>query len=468
MPKRRRHRSSKHETPEPISGRSWYAKILTTLLVAIPIVGTILYGAVDEWALIPLSFLGFLTLMLWFADSMRNGEVTYSDSLVQLPLIGMIVLGLIQLLPIGGSVDQSLLGESAWRTLSLDPFATRMFTIRLMWLAVYFAAVLAFLSDKKTIKRIAFAIVIFGGIIAFFGIIQRLGSPDAIYGMRSSPDATPFGPFVNQHHFAGLMEMTGGMTLALILGDTITRDRKPLFIIAGMLMAVAVVLTGSRGGMISMLGVAAFVLAARYFLGRRHRDSGPATLLRAALGTAVAVIAVTTIVLMVGGTDQLVRGTGLSAQADVSTGRTHFWWIALQIFFAHPILGAGLESFRTAFSQFDTWNGTFAVERAHNEYLQALADGGIIGLALVGAFIYLLLNRGFSLLKHTGSPTRKTIAIGAMAGAFGILVHSFFDFPLRTPSNAYFFLLLVGLAIVRTDDERERTRRSNRHEQSPA
>ncbi|MBA3692276.1 MAG: hypothetical protein H0W77_02380, partial [Acidobacteria bacterium] len=41
---------------------------------------------------------------------------------------------------------------------------------------------------------------------------------------------------------------------------------------------------------------------------------------------------------------------------------------------------------------------------------------------------------------------RRSTAVGALAGCFGILIHSFFDFPLRTPSNAFFFLTLTILA----------------------
>jgi hypothetical protein len=43
---------------------------------------------------------------------------------------------------------------------------------------------------------------------------------------------------------------------------------------------------------------------------------------------------------------------------------------------------------------------------------------------------------------------RKSAARGALAGCFGILIHSFFDFPLRTPANAFFFLLLTVIATV--------------------
>ena len=128
----------------------------------------------------------------------------------------------------------------------------------------------------------------------------------------------------------------------------------------------------------------------------------------------------------------------------------------MKIFLKNPILGAGFDAFGgVAFTKFDTWNGFFRVEQAHNDYLQILADGGVVAFACAAAFILLLFNRGIGVIRRSTSPGRRSIAIGALAGCFGILVHSFFDFPLRTLSNSYFFLLLAALATVSLGDEPE-------------
>jgi O-antigen ligase len=76
-----------------------------------------------------------------------------------------------------------------------------------------------------------------------------------------------------------------------------------------------------------------------------------------------------------------------------------------------------------------------------------LADGGVLGFACVAAFVLLLLKKGASSIAGSRDATMRSIATGALAGCIGILIHSFFDFPLRTPANAFFFLLLVVLAV---------------------
>ena len=92
-------------------------------------------------------------------------------------------------------------------------------------------------------------------------------------------------------------------------------------------------------------------------------------------------------------------------------------------------------------------NGLLRVEQAHNDYLQALADGGLLAFAAVIAFIYFLFRKGLKTIAETSDRLDRGIAIGALAGRAGILTHSFFDFPLRTPANAFFFLILVSLAV---------------------
>ena len=97
-------------------------------------------------------------------------------------------------------------------------------------------------------------VTIFGTIMAFFGILQRFSNLEAIYGMRDVGQATPFGSFVNQHHFAAFMEMTIGITLGLIFGKVTKTDKNPLLIIATVIMGIALLLTSSRGGICKFAG----------------------------------------------------------------------------------------------------------------------------------------------------------------------------------------------------------------------
>lgn len=427
------------------------------MLCAVLVFAATAFGAVDPVATSILSVLLGIVGLLWLNDARKTGEFRYSANKLQLPILGLIVIGLIQLLPLGDPGAASLLAVPASSAISMDPYATRMFVVRLVLCFVFFAAALTFVNTERRLRYVALTIIIFGSVMAFFGILQRLAEPGAIYGMRPTPQAVPFGPFVNQHHFAAFMEMTAGLALGLLTGRSVGKDKRLFLILAAILMGTALVFTSSRGGMLSFLGVGAFLFASRSLphksrAGRENQtaDHSPDSSRFAAIAGGVAILfLIFGLVLFLGGDQSLIRGIGLSGGTeDVTSGRSHFWQIGLKIFADHPVIGAGLDAFGVAFTEYDTRNGIFRVEQAHNDYLQTLTDAGILGFICIAAFIYLLFRRSLAVIGDLEQGFRRGAAIGALAGCFGVLIHSFFDFPLRTPSNAFFFLMLAAIATV--------------------
>lgn len=449
---------------------------IVVLLCVVPIFSTIVFGAVDNVTWVFITLFCTAIILLWLTEAWKGKGLLLNPTAIQFPIIGLLLIGIMQLVPLGGGSNE-LLTVPASRALSLEPYATRFFDIRLVNFIVFFAACLTFINKESRLKKVILVVIIFGAVMAFFGVLQRLANPDGIYGIRSTPQAIPFGPFVNQHHFAAFMEMTGGLTIGLLLGKRTARDKKILLAFALVLMGSAVALTSSRGGMLGIVSVTTFVALINFFSGRWSKDKRTASepgkngIQRKAATAAICagmIFVIFGLVLFLGGDESLFRGLGVTQIPDgVSNGRSHFWSIALQIFFEHPILGAGLDAFGVAFTKFDTWNGQFRVEQAHNEYLQTLADAGIVGFICVAAFIYFLFKKGLNTISRSHG-LRRDAAIGALAGCFGILVHSFFDFPLRTYSNAFFFLLLCAIATVSIGSSRSRSSRQNRVATGPS
>lgn len=425
------------------------------LLAAMLVLAVAFFGAVDVWALGAGSIFAGLIAVFWLAEAYLKKEFRFDSSSLQIPLLALILIGAVQLLPLGGAeISSDLLSAPAVKSLSLAPYATRLAVIQLIVYFVFFAAALAFVNTYKRLQIIVSTIVIFGAAWAVFGILQRFAGAEFIYGLRSPGQAFFFASFVNQHHFAAFMEMTIGLTLGLLFGKA-TKSNKIIFLLAAtFVMGTALIFTSSRGGMISLLAVIGFVVAANV-LKKPHgkfepeaAESGNWRRNLAYVGSGLLLVAALLgAVLMLGGDESLLRGAGLANQTDVSNGRFHFWLVAWRIFLDHPILGAGLDAFGTVFPQYDAWNGMYRIEQAHNDYLQILADAGIFGFAAVVAFIFLLFKKGFAVVGAPASDRlRRGAATGALAGCFGVLVHSFFDFPLRTPSNALFFLTLAVVA----------------------
>jgi O-antigen ligase len=427
----------------------------------------IAFGAVDPIAVGLLAIAAAITIILWIADSLQTRQLAVNLDALQLPIVGLIVIGLVQLLPLRlDEAIQGILNVPISSALSLDPYATRMFTIRLVILLVFFAAAFTFIDSKKKIKNCALAIIVFGSGMAFFAILQRLSGTDAIYGLRRLSQAIAFGPFVNQHHFAAFMELTSGLTLALLIGRGVGREWRFFLAFAAVLMGIGVIFTGSRGGLLSYGGVIIITVLIS-FLKLQDSDRGESRVGRmsALAGGAALLIGVIATAFFLGAGEGLFRGLGPD-KSDITSGRSHFWSVAWQIFTDHPIIGAGFDAFGAAFTRYDTWPGIYRIEQAHNDYLQTLADGGVLAFACVAAFIYLFARTSLTVIARSADEMRSNIAIGAFAGCAGILIHSIFDFPLRTTSNAIFFLILVVLACAWVEKEDGGTSRRRRKSRS--
>lgn len=456
-------RPADNRTPQMLSVADALTKrpagsVVFGLLCLVLIVSTLLFGSTDQASWMVLSLLCGGIAIAWLGGALYRGTFIVNLDMLLLPVIGMIVIGVAQIIPLFPSqLPAAAIQNPTLSTISLDPYATRLFVARTIVYLVFFAAALTFLSEKTRLKRMVALIAGFGSVMAIFAILQRLISPESIYGMRVSAQAIPFGTMINQHHFASFMVMTAGMTFAMLISRSLGRDKSIFLIFGTILMCVAIVMTGSRGGLISLLGTLLFaVVATRYTRAGDFDLSGKtkgSQKLAIAAGVLASLFIVFGIVVFLGADSSLIRSLGL-AGGDVSNGRSHFWAIAVKVFAAHPFLGAGLDAFGVAFTRYDTWPGEFRVEQAHNDYLQTLADAGIAGFVCISAYIVLLFKKGLSTVMATADTFKRAATIGALASCFGVLIHSFFDFPLRTPSNGFFFLTLSAIAVVEIQSKR--------------
>lgn len=433
------------------------------------------FGTVDYPALAIFQAGGALIIVLWVVDAWRSGALRLSRNVLQWPLIGLIVVGLIQVIPIGnaGGFGDALPG-TVHRTLSLDPNATRLTLVQLFALLIYFFAALAYVDSPRRLRTIARVIIIFGFVLSFLAIIQSLISPMKIYGLRAPQLAVPFGPYVNRHNFAGYVEMTIALPLGMLFSGAIEREKRLLYLTAIALMGVAIFMSGSRGGMISLIVMVFFLVA---LTGFRRKVEGVAPeiaartrhiVLRVGLGLAL-LLAIVVGVILIGGESSLSRFMDSVNASDPTTGRTQVWRVTMSVIKAHPVIGSGLGAYGVAYTPFDPRNGVNRAEQAHNDYLQVLADAGIIGAILGLFFIIALFRMGFR-RRHSIDVFRSGVATGAIAACFAVLVHSFFDFTLHTTSNALLFLTMAALATVdgRVERRVQRQRRRRRIPYVPA
>ena len=148
------------------------------LVICVGIVMSALaYGTVHYWAL-GLFNLGGLTIMiLWVADAWQLGSLRVSRNVLQIPLLGALVLGLVQLLPLRDVANDAALAFGLSNTLSFDPHATRLVLVQMATLLIYFSATLVFVDTPHRLHVMVRTIMIFGFCLAIFGLTQSFTSP---------------------------------------------------------------------------------------------------------------------------------------------------------------------------------------------------------------------------------------------------------------------------------------------------
>jgi O-antigen ligase len=436
------------------------AFVLLNIVVAVT---ALAYGTVHQ----PIIALFYLTItvlvVLWAIDSLSSGTVKYSRSYLQIPIYAAAVYGLVQVIPFGWFTAAGV--DNIPRTISVDPYSTETNALHFLALGLLFSIMLVLFDGAKRLKTVVTVITVFGFIFAFFAILQGVLSPTKIYGIYERQFATPYGSFVNRHNFAAYMEMTIALPLAMVMTGAIKRDLRLLYLTAILLMAVALFLSGSRGGFVSLL---AEVIVLVMMTTRLHGAKNLA--MRVALAGAL-LAAVVAGAVFVGGESSLTRIAESASSKDVSTNRTHIWTVTLDVIKNNLPFGDGLGAFGVAYTPTDNRNGLERVEQAHNDYLQTVADAGMIGFLIGGAFLVLLFRAGLRNVRRENQ-FRRAVATGAAAGIFAVLIHSIFDFVLHTTAVTVLFLVLLALLVAAgyrydddfTDDEpRHRRRKGSVH-----
>lgn len=432
------------------NGNTFAGKLAFFLLLATVVWTTLAYGTVHQ-PLIALFYLFIVLItLLWGLDSLISGAVKIDRSSIQIPVAAAAFYGFVQTIPFGYYSATAGVGQIA-STISVAPFLTRLAATHFLALLIFFAAMLVFTNSVARIRTVVLLITVFGFLFAFYAILQAVLSPDKIYGIYESRYATPFGSFVNKHNFAAYMEMSIAVPLGLLFAGAVDKDKRLIYVTAIGLMGIALILSGSRGGLVSIIAAVTFlVIISTGSTGRRDRlvKAGLAVFLLAAfIGGSV----------LVGGESSLTRLADTATSDDFSTNRIHIWTVTLDVIRHHQPFGAGLGAFGVAYTPFDPNNGFGRVEQAHNDYLEVLADAGIVGAVIGLYFLFTLFQAGKKAI-HVKNRYRRGVALGAATGCFSLLVHSAFDFTLHITAVTLLFLTLTALLVVsgrKYDDDPE-------------
>lgn len=393
-------------------------------LCALIAVTVLAFGGVEVWSQSILEAGAALLFVVWAVIAFRDPNLKIIWNPLCWPLLGLLAIGLFQLV----------------FRITAYPFLTRVEILKLISYFLIFLLITQVFRDRQELNGLAWAMMFLCFGVSLLGIVQRFTSEGSIYWFQKlTAGGDPFGPFVNRNHFAGFAELTIPVGLSLLIFRGLRRDTFPL---AGLLTVVpmgALILSGSRGGIVSF----AFELAVVGLIARsRKRGAEPPRL--AAL--ALVGLAALGLIGWLGASRAIERFSTLHA-GDVSLARRGTMVRgATHIFLHYPLAGCGLGSLVAVYPKFETFYDGLVVDHVHNDYMELLAEMGLLGALCGGAFLWILFRDAKKCWAAEQGHFSRAIHAAGICAVCGLLLHSTVDFNLHIPSNALLFLLAAHLA----------------------
>jgi O-antigen ligase/tetratricopeptide (TPR) repeat protein len=441
-------------------------------------------------------------LVLWGLSILAAWQFTWKRCPVALCLAGLVLLGVVQLIPLPADLlgwlspsaaqlradlrpathEQLISGElpgppppapaaASGSTLSLYPDGTRLAVLRLLAVFLLFAAVRNNYASKESLRRLALVCFVNGAALALFALVQFFTTQRHVIFWFYETGGTVFGPFINRNHFAFFVNvclcLTGGLLAGYWLngrrreggwGDVLQHPPSLWLGIFGALMLVSLAFCLSRGGL-AALSVGCLAAVAVRWAGLPKRSwRGPAVAASALLVFGLVVWYV------------LPRAESRLAtlrHTNVQEARLSVWANALVIGRDFPLAGSGYGTFRfmelsrrpSAWTPPGGDDPRLVYSYAHNDYVEAWAEGGagrlLLSLAAV-AVMFVLSLRAYR--RYRGHPAGAW-TLGALAAFTTVAVHSFFEFGLHVPAIVLLATVLAAhlaaLGARRTPDNRQ-------------
>ena len=430
------------------------------------------YGTAEAWWKGAFVCAVFALAILWLIEGYLSGSWLSDGGAVVLPMFALAVFALIQSISFW-QTGISGIRFPPWNAISADPHHSRFFAAQMAALMLVAIFLFRYVSTEQRLRFLINLIIGIGVASALFGILRQTAQHSAGFGLPLIAPGQGYGQFVNKNHFAFLMEMPLGLALGLIVGGGVRREQALIYLAALLPLWTALALCGSRGGLIAMLAqliIAALLVGIMW--GRADSFDEESKLLRIAKSLPVRVLLLVALTggLIVGtlwlGGDRLASKIeesraqleAVSQENRTGVNRNEIWAATLKMIAARPFFGVGFGGYWVAVPQYHDASGRMTPQEAHNDYLELVASGGLVGLA-IGVWFIVGVVRRIRRNLNAQSRFRRAACLGATIGIAGVAVHSLVDFGLHMLGNAVVFVALLVIATANVRWIKHRTER---------
>ena len=413
---------------------SWCEKGILGLVLAILVYSPLAFGAVRPQEFVVIQWLALGILGIWAVRFLVNPKHRLLWPPVCWPVLAFVAY-------------------AVWRYLAADvEFVARQEFIRVLVYAVIFFAVINNLHGQDTTHIVGFAVVFLAMVMSLYAIFQFLTASDYACGLFDcmlKPEGyrkRGSGPFVCPNNLAGYLAMVLPLAVAFTVAGRLQAVMKVFLAYAAIAIFTGLAVTLSRGGWLAG-GVSLAVLG--YCL-LRNRDYWKQALI------ALLVAAPVFLVIYFKANMQPHRFERIQQAKIVEDVRFQYWQPAVAMWRDHFWFGAGPAHFDHRFREYRSAEPQLQkpLERVHNDYLNTLADWGLVGALLVAAcwavFCWQVFGGWKFVQRSQNDLTSKrsnkaSFVLGGSVGLLAILVHSFVDFNMHIPANAILAVTIMAL-----------------------
>lgn len=394
--------------------------LLVLVLAPLPL------GSNRDWAWPVVSILS-MVLVLGLVFNVSNLAWQQTEKVVLAAFVALMSWMLLQYTGIPGVLSP----------VTIDPLATRIDLLKTVGFACFFVATLLLADSRARIEMIAYTIVLLGVTQALIGSAQQL--------VFDLPRAR--GTFPNPNHYAGYLEVALAFGIGLILSrqDDPGLARHPLLdFVAGpkgrlrvliIIMVIGLIMSRSRMGNLGFL-TSILLTSAVAFHHTRHLSRNTIIMLASIFLLDVLIIG------NYFGLERLEQRLRESPAAVA--GRADLFDYNLRIIGDHPVTGVGAGSYETAMRAYRDEHISGRPAHAENDYLEFMAELGVIGVVPL-AIILLLGVRQQVLLLACAHSFDRGIAFGCLMATICLLFHAFGDVNLQIPSNGLMMVAMLAM-----------------------
>ncbi|MCX6907876.1 MAG: O-antigen ligase family protein [Verrucomicrobia bacterium] len=436
------------------------------------------FGSVEPWSQHTLQVLVGATWVLVAVHALSRRSTVAGPRSIRWAVPFIALAGYVTVQAVNPSfrcqvADGSLFPQShvAWLPHSVDPTATWEALVMLLTYGALFWTVRQVFADPASVKVLIAILVASGFVMALVMIGHKFsGDHKLLWIMDSKAGGGSAGPFVNRNNYAAYINLLIPVTLAL--GEHF-RSRSPeynprvavskseptyLIYFMAAVMAGSVFLSGSRAGMIICCGLTgAWVIKTVSAFVRRGRQSQSLSLVRLLIPSSLVVLILVAVLASFGLEHiaaQTARTQTILSELAGRGGRMDAYRGTLAMFFDHWLYGSGTGAFSSLFPFYQPAGVEGYWRYAHSDWLQWLAELGVMGAALVFVVLCAASCSVGGFFKQSKSPSLEEdtrcfashFQFPILLGLAGISLHAWVDFPLHIPG--VMTLAVVFLAIL--------------------